>query len=225
MTPQQQAARKQQQREELANSSLTVGLRPSTYSGAAVYAGGMLAVLWIILIVNAVLDHRLLRFGIKPRKIDGLDGIIFSPFLHANAGHLVANSVPFVVLAWLMLISGVRAFMIVTLAGILGAGLIDWLAGPSDSVIVGASGVIFCWLGYVLARAWFSRRLVWIAVAVAVAAVFSSMFSGLLPRLDSNVFWGGHVSGFIVGALIAYVMHRRPNKAKAPSSAPPFMSS
>jgi membrane associated rhomboid family serine protease len=190
------AARKQQQRHELANTSLRKGLAPSTFSGAAVWSGGMLALLWAILIVNAVLDHRLLRFGIKPRQVDGLSGIIFSPFLHANAGHLVANSVPFAVLAWLLLISG-----------------------------VGASGVIFCWLGYLLARAWFSRKLAWIAVAVAVALVFSSMFSGLLPRLGGNVFWGGHVSGFAVGVVVAYAFHRRPARPKPTNGAPPFLTS
>jgi membrane associated rhomboid family serine protease len=219
------AARKQQQRHELANTTLRKGLAPSTFSGAAVWSGGMLGLLWAILIVNAVLDHRLLRFGIKPRQVDGLSGIIFSPFLHANAGHLVANSVPFAVLAWLLLISGVRYFVVVTAAGMLAAGLVDWLAGPSGSVIVGASGLIFCWLGYLLARAWFSRKLAWIAVAVAVALVFSSMFSGLLPRLGGNVFWGGHVSGFAVGVAVAYAFHRRPARPKPANGAPPFLTS
>jgi membrane associated rhomboid family serine protease len=203
------AARKQQRQHDLAHTSLLQGLKPSSYSGAAVFSAALLALLWVIVAVNAVLDHRLLRFGIKPRRLDGLDGIVFSPFLHADAGHLVANSVPLAVLAWLLLISGARSFVIVTLAGVLVAGLVDWTFGPSNTVIVGASGLIFCWLGYLLGRAWFSRKLVWIVMALAVAAIFSSLFAGLLPRLHSNVFWGGHVAGFVVGALVAAAMHRR----------------
>jgi membrane associated rhomboid family serine protease len=176
----------------------------------------------VIVIVNAVLGHRLLRFGIKPRRMDGLDGIVLSPFLHANAAHLAANSVPLVVLAFLLLISGLRYFLIVTAAVMLAAGVIDWAAGPSDSVIVGASGVIFGWFGYLLARAFFARSLKWIAVAVAVGAVFSSLFSGMLPHLDSTVFWGGHVSGFVVGVLCAAALHRRrtPRRFGRPAAPP-----
>lgn len=179
-----------------------------------------LAVLWTIVLINAVLDHRLLRFGIRPRQLDGLWGIVAAPFLHTNAGHLLANSIPLTVLGWLMLTSGLRYFAIVTAAVVLAAGLIDWATGPSHSIIVGASGLIFGWFGYVLARAWFARSLKWIVVAVAVAAVFSSMFTGLLPRIGGNVYWGGHVAGFVVGIFVAAVLHRRPGRKPRTSSLP-----
>jgi membrane associated rhomboid family serine protease len=205
--------RKERRRDELINTGLSRALKPSSASGAGVIVLASLALLWVIVVVNALLDHRLLRFGIKPRDVSGLWGIVLSPFLHANAGHLLANSVPFAILGWLMLTSGLRYFFLVTGTVMVVAGIVDWLLGPSNTVIVGASGVIFGWFGYVLARAWFGRKLKWIAIAVAVAAVFSTMFTGLLPRIGSNVFWGGHVAGFIVGVLIAGVLHRRPKRA------------
>jgi membrane associated rhomboid family serine protease len=202
--------RKQQQRAELAGTSLIKSIRPSTAAGAGILMLAALAVLWIILGVDALFGDRLLRFGIKPRQLGGVEGIVVSPFLHANLAHLTANTVPFAVLGWLVLMGGLRYFVAVTAAVVLVAGGIDWGLGPSNSVIVGVSGVIFGWLGYLLARAWFSRSIKSIAVAVAVLAVFSSMFSGLLPRLGGNVFWGGHVAGFVVGVAVAAVLHRKP---------------
>jgi membrane associated rhomboid family serine protease len=210
--------RRRRQDELIASDPLQSLRKPSSASGAVAIMLGVLAVMWLIVIVNAFLDHRLLRFGIKPREVDGLPGVVLSPFLHANAGHLLANTLPFAVLGWLMLISGLRYFTIVTLSVVVVAGLIDWATGPSGTVIVGASGIIFGWLGYLLGRAWFGRQLKWIAIAVAVAAGFSSMFAGLLPKLHSNVFWGGHVAGFLVGVLIAAILHRRSAAARASGS-------
>jgi membrane associated rhomboid family serine protease len=113
------------------------------------------------------------------------------------------------VFGWIMLVSGLRIFGVVTAVGWLASGVASWLAGPSHAVILGASGVVFGWLGYVLARAWFGRKLAWIATAVAVLAVFSSMLSGLLPKLHSNTFWGGQLAGFLAGVLIGAVLHGR----------------
>ena len=102
------------------------------------------------------------------------------------------------VFGWIMLVSGL-ALLLAWSPPRRVAGQRRWSAGwpgPSDTVILGASGVIFGWLGYVLARAWFGRKLAWIATAVAVLAVFSGLLSGLLPKLHSNTFWGGQLAGF-----------------------------
>jgi membrane associated rhomboid family serine protease len=204
--------RKQQRRDELVNASLRPALHPSTPSGAVVWTVAALAVMWVLVLINEIDDHHLLRFGIKPRHVDGLVGIVVGPLLHANAGHLAANSIPFAVLCWLMLWSGLRVFGLVTAAVWLGAGAIDWITGPSHDTIVGISGVIFGWMGYVLARAFYGRSVKWIAIAVVVALVFSSSFAGLLPRVHSNVYWAGHVVGFVIGILIAAALHRRRDK-------------
>jgi membrane associated rhomboid family serine protease len=91
-----------------------------------------------------------------------------------------------------------------------------WLVAPSHSgssqvVIVGASALVFGWLGYLLARAVFSRRLKWIFTAVAVLFFFGTLLVGLFPTLRSDVSWQAHVCGFLAGALVAFVLHpRRP---------------
>jgi membrane associated rhomboid family serine protease len=171
----------------------------------------VLGVLWLVVAVDAGLDHRLLRFGIKPRQLDGLPGILLAPVLHADSGQLAANTIPLLIFGWIMLISGLRYLALVTAACWLVSGAVSWLAAPSSAVILGASGVIFGWLGYVLARAWFGRRLLWIGIAIAVLCVFSGMFLGLLPRSASHTFWAGQLAGFVTGVLLGWLLHgRRP---------------
>jgi len=208
--PPQRLTRKQQRRQELIDASLLRAIKPTRASGAAVVMAIALALLWLILGIDAVLDHHpLLRLGIKPRQIGGLPGILLAPALHANAGQLAALSIPFVVLGWLMLTSGLRYLGIVTAAAALAGGLTGWLAGPAHAVIVGASGVVLGWLGYLLARAVFGRKVLWIAVAIAVVTVFSGLFNGLLPHVRQHEFWGSQLASFAVGALLGAALHRR----------------
>lgn len=206
------AARKRQRTAELANATLRGALKPTSSSGAAVIVGAVLGVLWAVVGVDAVIDQRLLRFGIKPRELGGLIGIVASPFLHADAGQLAADSIPFAVLCWLMLISGGRYFGIVTVSVGVASGVTAWLAAPAHTVILGCSGVIFGWMGYVVARAWFGRKIRWIATAVGVICIFSGTFAGLLPRLHTNVFWGDHLAGFLAGLLVGALLHASARK-------------
>jgi hypothetical protein len=168
-----------------------------------------LLALWLLVGIDAALDHRMLHAGIKPRQLSGLPGIVVSPVLHAGAAQLSAISIPFAVLGWLMLVSGYRSFGIVTGTAWLVSGIVGWLAGPTGSYIVGISAVVLGWLGFLLARAWFGRKVAWIATAVAVAVVFSGMFTELLPGLHNHLFWGSQVAGFVVGVLLGAVLHGR----------------
>ncbi|HEV2887179.1 MAG TPA: rhomboid family intramembrane serine protease [Jatrophihabitans sp.] len=202
-------SRKQQRRQELIDTKLLRPIRPTSAGGAAVVMAGGLAVLWLVLGIDAALDHPLLELGIKPRRLDGLAGIVLAPVLHASAAQLAALSIPFAVLGWLMLTSGLRYLALVTGAAALASGLVGWLAGPSDQVIVGVSGVLLGWLGYLLARAVFGRRVLWIAIALAVTVVFSGLFNGLQPRVHEHEFWASQLAGFAVGAGLGAILHRR----------------
>lgn len=206
------AARKRRRNAELANASLRRALKPTSASGAFVIVAAALVVLWAIVGADALIDHRLLRFGIKPRELGGLVGILVSPFLHADAGQLAADTIPFAVLCWLMLISGGRYFGIVTISVCVVSGVTAWLAAPAHTVILGCSGLIFGWMGYVVARAWFGRTIRWIAMAVAVVCIFSGTFSGLLPKLHTNVFWGDHLAAFLAGLLVGALLHTSARK-------------
>ena len=208
------ASKREQRRHELANSSVRAGLRPSKPTGAGAIIGGWLVALWIIALVNLALGERLVRFGIRPRRVAGLPGLILSPFLHADLGQLAASTLPFLVLGWLVLISNVRLFAIVTVAVLAVSDLVNWGLGPSGSLLVGVNGIVFGWFGYLVARAWYSRQIKFIAVAVLVLVIFSSLLGGLLPRLDSHVFWAGQLAALLTGVAVASLAHRK--RAEAP---------
>ncbi|HEY0581191.1 MAG TPA: rhomboid family intramembrane serine protease, partial [Chloroflexota bacterium] len=117
-----------------------------------------LALVWCIELVDVVMFGGTLdRFGIRPRRLDALAGILAAPLLHSGWAHLAANSLPFVVLGWLVMLRKVRDFFVVSVVVVVIGGLGVWLIGSANSVHVGASGVIFGYLGYLIARGYFER--------------------------------------------------------------------
>jgi membrane associated rhomboid family serine protease len=190
---------------------------PQSWSGALVVMCAVAAVLWVVQIANSVGDYHLDdRFGVKPRQVDGLWGVVTMPFLHAGYGHLFSNTIPLILIGWVLLLSGVRAWATVTALVVIGGGLLTWLVGPGHSVIVGASGMVFGWLGYLLARAYFSRKLKWIVVAVLVLIFFGTLLFGLFPTLNSNVSWQAHVCGFAAGVGAGALLHPRGGATRLP---------
>lgn len=174
------------------------------------------AVLWIIQAVNAADDYRLDRFGVRPREVDGLWGLVTMPFLHSSYSHMLSNTVPVVLIGWMLMLSGLRTWATVTALVIVGGGVLTWLFGPGHTLIVGASGMVFGWLGYLLARAYFSRRLKWIVVAVLVLIFFGTLLFGLLPSINSEVSWQAHVCGFAAGIGTGALLHPRGGETRLP---------
>jgi membrane associated rhomboid family serine protease len=181
---------------------------PTSWGGAIVIMACLGAVLWVVQFANAANDYGFNRFGLRPRQVDGLWGILTSPFLHSGYGHLLSNTAPFVLIGWVLLLSGVRTWVTVTVIVVVVGDLATWVFAPSG-VIVGVSGLVFGWLGYLLARAYFSRRLWWIVVAVLVLFFFGTLLGSLLPSLNSQVSWQSHVCGFGAGVLAGAVLHPR----------------
>ena len=168
----------------------------------------LLAVMWLLEIIDQVLLGQFLNnFGIRPRTPIGLLGIVLAPFLHGSLAHLAANSVPFAVLALLILARDPDEFWLVTLIVWLVSGLGVWLFAPANTIHIGASGVIFGYLGFLLFRGVFDRKLLSIAVAVFVGAVYGYVLLGVLP-LQAGVSWQGHLFGLIGGAIAARVATR-----------------
>ncbi|MEO5901437.1 MAG: rhomboid family intramembrane serine protease, partial [Ilumatobacteraceae bacterium] len=141
----------------------------------------------------------------RPRRIDGLDGVILSPFLHLGFGHLIANTVPFVVLGGAICLSGATQFLSVTaIVGVVG-GLGTWLTGGSNTLVVGASGLVFGYLLYLITRGLFARNIVYLLGGVVVIAVYGSVLWGVLPR--PGISWQGHVFGGLGGVAAASLLH------------------
>jgi membrane associated rhomboid family serine protease len=164
--------------------------------------GGTLTTAWATFGANALVGGALSRFGIVPRTQDGLLGIFIAPFLHANLNHLIANTIPFLIFGWLVMLRDRRHFLPVTLAGVLGSGLMAWTFGAPGSVHIGASGVVFGYLGFLLLSGWYARSFASIVISLGVAALWGGTIAGVLPGTP-GVSWQGHLGGFIGGILAA----------------------
>ncbi len=177
---------------------------------------GFVALLWLLeaadlLVFGGALD----RNGIRPRTEVGLRGIFFAPLLHAGFGHLLANSIPLLVLGWLVIVRGLRDFLWATVVVTILGGLGVWLFGQPATVHLGASGLIFGYLGYLILRGFWERSVVAVMVALIAGVLYGSALWGVLPG-RANVSWEGHLFGFVGGAGAATV-HRRPRMGALPA--------
>ena len=178
---------------------------------------GMSAAMWVEEIVDLFPHTNFDSWGIRPRTVRGLWGILFAPFLHAGFPHLIGNTVPFLILGSVIAVGGVaRIVQVVVLVG-LTSGFGTWLFGQSNSVHIGASGIVFGFVTYLVSRGLFARKILWILGGIIVLIVYGGIVWGLFPR--PGISWQGHLFGAIGGVLAAWIMHgdRSPD---APATAP-----
>ena len=157
---------------------------------------------WTAFVVNGIAGGALMQYGVIPRTLTGLRGILFAPFLHANMQHLIANTIPFLAMGWLVMLRDARHFLPVTLFAMLGSGLMAWLLGAPGSVHIGASGVIFGYFGFLLLGGWYARSFVSIMLSLLVAVVWGGLVLGIAPG-QVGISWQSHLGGFIAGVLAA----------------------
>lgn len=166
----------------------------------------LVAILWLVEAVDWVIfGGRLDGFGIRPRTWHGLGQVLIAPWLHVGFGHLIANTVPLVVLGWLVMLRGMRDFVVVVVVSALVSGLGIWLFGGPRTIHLGASGVIFGLLGALLARAYFERSWVALGLAIVAGMLYGGMLWGVLPGAP-GVSWLGHLFGFTGGVLAARLL-------------------
>lgn len=187
-------------------------------SGVLVMAS-LIAVMWVLEIVDSLfLDQGLNAYGVHPRTIDGLWGILLAPFLHGGFSHLSANTAPFAVLGLLLYLRGIGDFLgataIITVLG----GLAVWTVGAGNSVHIGASGLIFGYLGFLLLAGFFERSLRGLLVAVLVGFLYGGVLYGVLPG-QPGVSWEGHLFGFLAGVAAARLIARRRPARRSPPGA------
>ena len=162
----------------------------------------MLALLWGIEIVdNVILSGALDAYGVKPRTLSGLSGVVLAPFLHGGFGHLIANTLPLVVFAWVIMLRETWHFFVVAAFTAVVSGLGIWLIGR-DAIHIGASGMIFGLFGYLLLLGWYERSFVSIIVSLLVFFFYGGMIFGVLPT-QGWISWEGHLCGFLAGVLAA----------------------
>jgi membrane associated rhomboid family serine protease len=174
-------------------------------SRQVIVLGTIVAVMWLLEMVDVFLGGALNSWGIRPRTLEGLGRILTAPWVHAGFGHLIANTIPLVVLGFLVLLRGLRDFVVAAGVAALVSGLGIWLFGGPQTLHLGASGVIFGLFGYLLARAYFERS--WLALIFAGVAVllYGGMLWGVLP-VRQGVSWLGHLFGLFGGVLAAWLV-------------------
>ena len=196
------------------------GAAARTLRGQLIILGAFVVLIWLVELADALIfDEALDAYGVKPRTITGLRGILFMPFLHRGFGHLLANTIPIIVLGWLVMIRRTADIFAVAAVTMLVGGLGIWLFGASNSVHVGASGLIFGFFGFLLARAYFERSLAAIALAIVVFLLYGGIIWGVLPGQD-GISWLGHLFGFIGGILAAYWLAKRRRTLENSQTAP-----
>lgn len=162
----------------------------------------MAAVMWVVEVIDSIDSHRLDHDGIVPRNVGRLYGIVTAPFLHASFGHLLANTVPFVILGLAIAFRGALRVLAVTGVVIVVSGIGTWLTAPAHSVTVGASGVVFGYAAYLIARGFFNRRASEIAIGIGVGVLFGgALLASLIPH--SGISWQAHLFGAIGGVVAA----------------------
>ncbi|WP_431982547.1 rhomboid family intramembrane serine protease [Streptomyces qinglanensis] len=175
--------------------------------GARAMAAGKLIVAWVALLwvleaVDQASGNALDSFGIQPRRVGELVDVVPSAFMHFGFEHLMANTLPLLVLGFLAALRGVGRFLAVAAIIVVVSGLGVWLIAPEGSNTAGASGLIFGLFGYLVARGFVDRRITDVALGTVVAVFYGSLLWGVLPT-DSGISWQGHLFGLIGGVLAA----------------------
>jgi membrane associated rhomboid family serine protease len=167
--------------------------------------GVMLALMWGEEIIDLLPGTRFDRWGVRPRSVRGLFGVAFSPFLHTGFPHLIANTIPFAILGGAIALGGTKQYVEVSLVVALTSGFGIWTFGAGNSVHIGASGLVFGYLTYLVSRGIIAKNVWWILGGLITLAFYGGLFWGLLP--SPRVSWLGHVFGAVGGVAAAWVIH------------------
>jgi membrane associated rhomboid family serine protease len=175
--------------------------------------GLLLLGMWLLEGLDQLSGNALDAYGIRPRTDEGLLAIFIAPWLHGGWAHLVSNSVPFFVLGLLVLLEGWRHWWTTTLVVVLASGAAVWVLAPPGTITLGASGVVFGWLTYLIARGFYTRSGRQIALGVLILLVYGGALLGVLPT-SVGISWQAHLGG-AVGGLLAARMRRTPQHRPA----------
>lgn len=179
-----------------------------TWARAAAWSLGFVALLWAVEVVDQVSGADLDQYGVRPRADEGLLGILFAPLLHVGWDHLGGNTLPVLVLAFLVLLSGTARGLGATAVIWLVGGVGVWLVAPTYSVHLGASVLVFGWLVYLMVRGIFTRSAGEIILGIVLFLMYGGLLLGVLPG-QPGVSWQGHLFGAVGGALAGWLVDRR----------------
>lgn len=165
------------------------------------HAVGYLLVIWAVFIINyALFGGQLNYFGVHPLDLGSIWHIATSPLLHGGVEHILSNSIPGMVFCFLIGMSGKRVFWEVTIIAGLVGGIGTWLFGGIGTNHIGASGLVYGWLGYLIVRGFFNRHPGQAILGIVLAFMYGGLIWGVFPGA-TGVSWQGHLFGAIGGIL------------------------
>ena len=163
----------------------------------------LVALSWLVFVVNNLLwNGHLSQYGILPRHIGSLPGILWAPFLHASFEHLAANTLPLLILGAIICSRSRSEFAAVAAAGTILGGALTWLFAR-NAIHIGASGLIFCFFGYLGSLAYFRRTFGTLILSVVCLFAYGGMLKGILPT-STAISWESHVAGLVAGIVLAW---------------------
>ena len=176
---------------------------------ALVLVGAFIAVIWVLQVFNWADGYRLdLSYGIQPHNVGRLPEIFTAPFLHFSWQHIEGNTVPLFVLGVLAAYRGIAKFLLLTLIVAVASGLAVWLFQSGNELTVGASGLIFGYFGYVVARGFFDKNLLDIGVGIVAGVLYWTILQVAIPGTP-GISWIGHLGGLFGGLVAAWVLRER----------------
>lgn len=177
-------------------------MKSAVIQRAAVLFGG-LGLVWAVSLYAFADAGALYALALTPRRLDGLPGVISMPFVHGSWWHLIANTMSLIPLAAIVLFRGVRYYLVTVAWIILGGGLAVWLFGR-EAVHVGASGVVFGLVGFLIVRGLYERALTSLMASLAVVLLYGGTIWGIVPQ-GGGVSWEAHLFGLLAGAATARI--------------------
>ncbi|MGW0045339.1 rhomboid family intramembrane serine protease [Rhodococcus sp. NPDC003348] len=200
------------------NSPVPTGSRPQ-WQQAAIAISAFVVGLYVLEFIDMLVGNRLDGGGVEPRTLSGLWGVLFAPVLHYGWGHLLANTLPLLVLGFLVMLSGIARGLEATAIIWVVGGLGVWLTGGSGTNHLGASVLVFGWLAYLIARGLFTRHFGQLALGLVVLLFYGGMLWGVLPG-QPGVSWQGHLFGAVGGVLAAWILASDVRAARAAKALP-----
>lgn len=166
---------------------------------------GLFLTVTIIEIINLFSGRLLNHFGIVPRELPGLTGVIFGPFLHGSLWHYGSNIIPLCLFSFLTLQYGTRRYLLISTYLIFSTGLLVWGLGR-DAVHVGASGLIYGYFGFLVLAGFLNRKPKLIIISLLVGFFYGGLIFGVLP-VRGHISWESHLFGFLMGLSAARFWH------------------
>jgi len=168
--------------------------------------------LWFVYWLQIKFDFDFFENGILPRTFSGLQGIVFSPFIHSDINHLYNNSIPLLILLAALRFFYARQSVAVIGYGILLSGFITWIIGR-DNYHIGASGLIYVLVSFIFFKGIQTKYYRLVALSLAVVVVYGGLVWYIFPKVEENISWEGHLAGLITGFTLS-LLYKTPEYKK-----------